>query len=143
VLCRYPRHRLFDRTLARRSCLFFQVELLYQPTVASGNIVSVKGFGSKEKPWIATISVSSTAGIVVGMKLSATPGAGAVIGQVHVASKSATVTAVVPETSITYEFVGCYAQDFAPQAPQLGSITDIVGFHEDPLPVVKYSLSSC
>ena len=143
MLCRYPCHRLFDRTLARRSCLFFQVELLYQPTVASGNIVSVKGFGSKEKPWVATISVDSTAGIVVGMKLSATPGAGAVIGQVHVASKSATVTAVVPETSITYEFVGCYAQDFAPQAPQLGSITDIVGFHEDPLPVVKYSLSSC
>ena len=143
MLSRYPRHRLFDRTLARRSCLFFQVELLYQPTVASGNIVSVKGFGSKEKPWIATISVSSTAGIVVGMKLSATRGAGAVIGQVHPASKSATVTAVVPETSITYEFVGCDAEDFAPQAPQLGSITDIVGFYEDPLPVVKYSLSSC
>jgi hypothetical protein len=143
VLSRYPCHRLFDRTLARRSCLFFQVELFYQPTSASGNIVSVKGFGSKEKPWVATISVSSTAGIVVGMKLSATAAAGAVIGVVYPDSKSATVTAVVPDTSITYEFVGCDSQDFAPQAPKLGSITDIVGFHEDPLPVVKYSLSSC
>ena len=128
MLSRYPRHRLFDRTLARCSCLFFQVELLYQPTVASGNIVSVKGFGSKEKPWVATISVSSTAGVVVGMKLSATDGINP--------SESATVTAVVPETSITYEFVGG-------TAPELGSITDIVAFHEDPLPVVKYSLSSC
>jgi hypothetical protein len=138
--------------LARRSLLFLQVELLYEPTVASGNIVSVCGSGTREKPWIATISVNSTAGIVVGKMLSATAGSGAIYGvkksdspQEYKVSSPASVlvTSVVPDTSITFQVIGGTDGDvFQDQMPVIGSISDIVGYYEHPLPVVKYSLSS-
>ncbi len=97
------------------------------------------------------ISVSSTAGIVVGMMLSATAGAGAIHGvkksdspQEYKVSipASVVVTSVVPDTSITFQVIGGTDGDvFQDQMPVMGSITDIVGYYEHPLPVVKYSLS--
>ncbi len=134
-------YRLFDRTLARRSHLFLRVELFYEATVAAGTISSICGAGTKAKPWIAKIDVSSTAGIMVGMTLTATANTGSICtGN----PESVVVTSVVPNTSITYQVIGGNAGDipFSGQIPVAGSIINICGFYDDPLPVVKYSLSS-
>jgi hypothetical protein len=143
-------HRIFDRALARRGNLFLQVDLLYEPTITSGTIVSIRGSGMKRNPWSAKIAVPSTAGIVAGMMLSATDGTGSIFGQTksgdpesrQVSSpESVVVTSVEHDTSITYEVIGGTTGDvFEDQIPVLGSITNIVGYYEDPLPVVKYIL---
>ncbi len=143
-------YRIFDRALARRVNLFLQVDLLYEPTVPSGTIVSIRGSGTKKNPWSAKIDVPSTAGIVAGMMLSATDGSGSIFGQTksgdpqsrQVSSpESVVVTSVEHDASITYEVIGGTTGDvFEDQIPVLGSITNIVGYYEDPLPAVKYIL---
>jgi hypothetical protein len=130
----HPLGRLFDKTLARRSHLFFRVELLYEPIVAEGTVDSISGFGTKSKPWIATISVKSTAGIAIGMSLTANSGSGSIYkGN----PQTVVVSSFVPNCSITYRVVG--GENGSSPVP--GSITDIIGYYEDPLPVVKYTLS--
>jgi hypothetical protein len=99
-----------------------------------GTVHSISGFGTKSKPWVATISVQSTAGIAIGMNLTATSGSGSIYkGN----PQTVVVTSFVPNSSITYRVVG--GEHGASPVP--GSITDIIGFYEDPLPVVKYTLS--
>jgi hypothetical protein len=143
-------YRIFDRALARRGNLFLQVDLLYEPTITSGTVVAISGSGTKRNPWSAKIAVPSTAGIVAGMMLSATDGTGSIFGQTkcgdpesrQVSSpESVVVTSVEHDTSITYEVVGGTTGDvFEDQIPVLGSITNIVGYYEDPLPAIKYIL---
>jgi hypothetical protein len=136
-----PFCRLFDRTLARRSHLFFRVELSYQATIAAGTVVSVSGAGTKAKPWVATIVVGCTSGIMIGMNLTASGNAGSIYNG---SPESVVVTSVVPDKSITYQVTGGTSGDipFSVQIPVAGSVTNICGFFDDPLPVVKYSLSS-
>jgi hypothetical protein len=121
--------------------LFLRVELSYQATIAVGTVVSVSGAGTKAKPWIATIAVGSTSGIMAGMNLTATANAGCLFNG---SPESVLVTAVVHDKSITYQVTGGTSGDipFSVQIPVVGSVTNICGFFDDPLPIVKYSMSS-
>jgi hypothetical protein len=76
---------------------------------------TVGGISPGPSPWTATVTVTSTTGIVVGQTLSATPGTGSLYGGTP---SSVLVTGVVPNTSINYTVTGG-------TTPVAGPITDI------------------
>jgi hypothetical protein len=82
-----------------------------------GTVGAISGLGTALSPWQATVTVASTAGIVVGSSLTATNGTpGSLFGG---APTSVYVTAVVTNTSFTYQVVGG-------TTPIAGTVTNII-----------------
>jgi hypothetical protein len=65
----------------------------------TGTVGSISGSG----PWQATVTIASTAGLVVGQTVSATNGSGSLYGGSPTSIK---ITAIVANTSFTYAVVG-------------------------------------
>jgi hypothetical protein len=78
---------------------------------------------------------------MIGMNLTASSDVGSIYNG---CPESVVVISIVPDNSITYQVTGGTTGDipFAGQIPVAGSVANICGFFDDPLPVVKYSLSS-
>ena len=82
----------------------------------TGTIGSISGSGTSGSPWVATVSVTSTTGVRVGGKLTATDGS---TGQLYGGTPTTVViTSFVADTSITYAVIGG-------TTPVAGDVTNI------------------
>jgi hypothetical protein len=81
----------------------------YASQPASSNSVvlagpgTVGGISSGAGPWTATVTIASTVGLEVGQSVSATNGTGSLYGGTPTSVK---ITAIVPNTSFTYQVTG-------------------------------------
>ena len=69
----------------------------------TGTVGTITGAGTTGSPWQAFVTVSSTAGLAVGMWITATGGTGTLYGG---SPTSVQITAINSTTSITYQAVG-------------------------------------
>jgi hypothetical protein len=81
-----------------------------QPTInnpvvlaGTGTVGGISGAGTSVSPWVATVTIASTLGLVVGQTVSATAGSGSLYGG---SPTSAKITAIVTNTSFTYQVIG-------------------------------------
>lgn len=83
-----------------------------------GTVGTISGAGTTLSPWQATVTIASTAGLLVGQSVSATNGTGSLFGGTPTSTR---ITAVMLNTSFTYQVIG----GLTGTTPTAGDVTNI------------------